>query len=74
VAVAAEMNMSRMFSGILLMGLFAPLPLYFITGSPVLVASLFIALMLASLGIVLSDELSSLVRGEPAGITDTTHT
>ena len=69
-AVAAQTEKPRYLHPTLLAGLYAPLPLYFGTGSMIQVSWLFIALMLAALGIVVSAEVASPVHGKPRGLAD----
>jgi hypothetical protein len=63
-AVAAQANGPRFLRTILLAGLFVPLPLYFLTASMMRVSWLFIALMLAGLGVILHAELTELLGGK----------
>ncbi len=63
--VAAQRNRPRYLVGILLTGLYAPVALYFVTGSMVFVSWLFIALMPAALGVILHADLASILGGEP---------
>jgi len=63
-AAAASKDSPRFLRTVLLLGLYAPLPLLFVTGSTMRVAWLYIALMLAALGIIVRAELASLVQKE----------
>ena len=63
-AVAAQRKRPRDLVPILLTGLYAPLPLYFARASMMSVTWLFIALMLAALGIIVNGEVAALVGGE----------
>ncbi len=58
-AVAAQRKRPRSLMAILLMGLYAPLPLYFARASMMSVTWLLIALMLAALGIIVKGELAA---------------
>ncbi len=50
--VAAQRSTSRLLRSLLLVGLYAPLPLYFVTASMISVVWLLIALMLAGLAVI----------------------
>jgi alpha-1,2-mannosyltransferase len=63
-AAAANKDNPRFLRTVLLLGLYVPLPLFVVTGSTVRVAWLYVALMLAALGIIIRDELPSLLRSE----------
>jgi Glycosyltransferase family 87 len=58
-AVAAQKGQPRFLRIVLAAGLFVPLALYFVTASMLYVSWLMIALMLATLGLILHDELMS---------------
>ena len=63
-AVAAQRKRPRSLMAILLMGLYAPLPLYFARASMMSVTWLLIALMLAALGIIVKGELAARLGGK----------
>jgi Glycosyltransferase family 87 len=62
-AVAAQRKRPRYLMAVLLVGLYAPLPLYFARASMMSVTWLLIALMLAALGIIVKGEVAALLGG-----------
>jgi hypothetical protein len=63
IAVAAQKEKPRYLGAILVTGLYAPSVLYFVRASMMSVAWLFIALMLAALGIIVHAELAPMFGG-----------
>ncbi len=63
-AVAAQRKRPRYLASVFLIGLYAPLPLYFARASMMSVTWLLIALMLAALGIIVKGEATALLGGE----------